>query len=121
MIGPFENLTSLIFGFPVSSSTVQGKVNFNSPSKPLPAEGTEEHVMFLHALLQHGLVSLVQQDPWVTPARVVIVRKDVLLAVVPLLVVVVRGVVVVMDVMVGDGAPVVSVVLHGVGGSLVPG
>ena len=77
--------------------------------------------MFLHALLQHGLVSLVQQDPWVTPARVVIVCKDVLLAVVPLLVVVVRGIVVVMDVVVGDGAPVVSIVLHGVGGSLVPG
>ena len=76
--------------------------------------------MLLHALLQHGLVSLVQQNPGVTPCRVVIVRKDVLLAVVPLLVVVVR-VVVVMDVVVGDGATVVSVVLHGVRGSLVPG
>ena len=79
--------------------------------------------MFLHALLEHGLICLVQQDPvahGVTPRRVVVVREDVLLTVMPLLVVVV-GVVIVVDVMVGDGGTVVGVVLHCVGGRLVPG
>jgi len=81
--------------------------------------------VFLHALLQHGLVGLVEQDPAppVAPRCVVVVKEDIFFAVMSpdqLLLVVVSRVVVVVKVVVGKGATVVGIVLHGVGWSLVP-